>query len=125
MSITWADVQVIAPELTDAIVPTGTQAVLLTMVDRQIDDEQWLDLADDGRRYLAAHLGTVYRSTSQGSAASVGTVISETVGPMSRSYASTSNMTRGGPDPLLGTTRYGIWYLHLIRLLGVSLGFVP
>lgn len=125
MSITWADVQVIAPELTNSAVPTGTQAVLLAMVDRQIDDDAWLDLADDGRRYLAAHLGTVYVTTSGGAAASVGAVTHEAVGPMSRTYASSSTNGTANVDPLLGTTRYGLWYLHMIRLLPCSLGFVP
>jgi hypothetical protein len=126
MSITWADVQVIAPELTNTAVPTGTQAVLLQMVDRQIDDEAWDDLADDARRYLAAHMGTVYVQTAGGSAASVGSVTREAVGPLSRSYeSSTTAAGSSQPDPLLGTTRYGIWYLHMIRLLPSSLGFVP
>jgi hypothetical protein len=126
MSITWADVQVIAPELSNTAVPTGTQAVLLAMVDRQIDDTAWDDLADDGRRYLAAHLGTVYVTTSGGGAASVGSVQSETVGPMSRTYVSSSNSsTTSSVDALLGTTRYGLWYLHMIRLLPCSMGFVP
>lgn len=126
MSVTWADVQAIAPELTDTAVPTGTQAVLLLMVDRQIDDAAWLDLADDGRRYLAAHMGTVYVLTAGGSAASVGAVTSEAVGPMSRSYASSAmSSSAASVDALLGTTRYGIWYLHMIRLLPCSMGFVP
>jgi hypothetical protein len=126
MSVTWADVQVIAPELTNTAVPTGTQAVLLEMVDRQIDDDVWLDLADDGRRYLAAHMGTIYVQTSGGGAASVGTVSSETVGPMSRSYVTntSSASTAGSVDAMLGTTRYGIWYLHMIRLLPSLMGFV-
>lgn len=93
------------------------------MVDRQIDDDAWSDFADDGRRYLAAHMGTVYVQTSGGGAGSVGSVLSETVGPMSRTYVAPS-MTSGGTDPTLGTTRYGLWYLHLIRLLPCSMGFV-
>jgi hypothetical protein len=126
MSITWADVQVIAPELTDTAVPTGTQAVLLAMVDRQIDDTAWDDLADDGRRYLAAHMGTVYVQTAGGSADSVGPVTSESLGPMSRGYASAAANSIGSfVDPLLGTTRYGIWYLHMVRLLPSAMGFVP
>lgn len=125
MAITWADVQAIAPELTDTAVPTATQAVLLAMVDRQIDDEAWLDLANDGRTYLAAHMGTVYVTTANGAAASVGPVTMETVGPMSRSYGSSTTNGTSTVDPLLGTTRYGLWYLHMIRLLPCSLGFVP
>src|SRR6187551_3502350 len=126
MSVTWAQVQEIAPELTTTLVPVATQTVLLAMVDRQIDDEAWLDLADDGRLYLAAHLGTVYVTTSGGGAASVGSVQSETVGPMSRTYvSSTTSSTTSSVDSLLGTTRYGLWYLHMIRLLPCSMGFVP
>jgi len=116
MAVTWADVQAIAPELTDTAVPTGTQAVLLAMVDRQIDDEMWLDLADDGRRYLAAHMGSLY---ANGGAAGTA-VVSESVGPMSRSYAQPS--TSSGS---LATTKYGMWYLHMIRLLPSSMGLVP
>jgi hypothetical protein len=124
MSIAWTDVQVIAPELTDTAVPTGTQSVLLAMVDRQIDDEAWGELADDGRTYLAAHMGTVYVTTAGGGAGSAGSVISESVGPLSRSYSSAAQ-SGGSIDQLLGTTRYGIWYLHLVRLLPSSLGLVP
>jgi hypothetical protein len=98
--ISWADVQVIAPELTDTAVPTGTQAVLLAMVERQIDDVAWDELADDGRKYLAAHLGTVYVTTSGGGAASVGPVTSESVGPMSRSYVTPRSSGEASSDPL-------------------------
>lgn len=118
MAITWSDVQAIAPELTNTAVPTGTQAVLLAMVDRQIDDDAWSDLADDGRRYLAAHMGSLYANGSQAG----GQVIAEAVGPMSRAYAVASH---GAGDPSLASTKYGLWYLHMIRLLPCSLGFVP
>jgi len=116
VAITWADVQAIAPELTNTAVPTATQAVLLAMVDRQIDDTAWDDLADDGRRYLAAHMGALYANGSNAG----GSVIAESVGPLSRSYAA-PGVAMGS----LGTTKYGMWYLQLIRLLPSSLGFVP
>jgi hypothetical protein len=125
MSISWSDVQVIAPELTNTAVATGAQAVIIAMVDRQIDDDAWGDLANDGRTYLAAHMGTVYVTTSGGGAASVGSVQSETVGPMSRTYVTSNSSSTSSTDPLLGTTRYGLWYLHLVRLLPSSLGYVP
>lgn len=119
MSITWSDVTAIAPELTSTAVPTATQTVLLAIVDRQIDDSVWLDLADDGRRYLAAHLGTLY--SSDGSAG--GEVTSESLGPMSRSYSTSSTSESGAGS--LGTTKYGVFYLHLLRLLPSHIGFVP
>lgn len=115
MSITWANVQAIAPELTDTVVPVASQTVYLAIVDRQIDDDEWDDLADDGRRYLAAHLGTLYSGGSAG-----GAVTSETLGPMSRSYGLPADVSGS-----LSTTKYGVFYLHLLGLLPGSLGFVP
>lgn len=115
MSIVWADVQAIAPELTSAAVPTATQTVLLTIVDLQIDDEAWIDLGDIGRRYLAAHLGALYAGGSVG-----GYVTMETLGPMSRSYGLPK-----GVYGALSTTKYGIEYLRLLQLLPCSVGFVP
>ncbi len=117
MAITWADVQAIAPELTDTAVPTATQAIFIEMVDRQIDEDIWLDFANDGRRYLAAHLGTIYATTSSAG----GAILSETLGPMSRTYSDASSTDGNG----LENTKYGVWYLQLIRLLPSALGFVP
>lgn len=116
MSITWADVQAIAPELTDTAVPTGTQAVFLAMVDRQVDDDVWSDLANDGRRYLAAHMGALYAAGG----IAPGAVVSEAVGPLSRSYSVASTGETGS----LATTKYGLWYLQMVRLLPTALGFV-
>jgi hypothetical protein len=116
VSIAWSDVQAIAPELTDTAVPTATQALLLQIVDLQVDDDAWSDLADVGRRYLAAHLGSQYAS---GGGAG-GYVTSESLGPMSRSYGMPSGVTGA-----LSTTKYGIEYQRLLGLLPCSLGFVP
>lgn len=112
MSIAWANVVAIAPELSTVL--PGTQTTLLAIVDRQIDDDVWLDLANDGRTYLAAHLGTLTRGGAAG-----GAVIGETLGPMSRQYA-----LPPGIHGALSTTKYGLFYLHLISLLPSSLGFV-
>lgn len=116
MSIVWADVEAIAPELTTAAVPVATQTVLLAIVDLQIDDDAWLDFADVGRRYLAAHLGSLY--ANGGSAG--GYVTSESLGPMSRSYG-----LPAGVEGALATTKYGIEYQRLIGFLPCSIGFVP
>ena len=116
MSIVWTDVQAIAPELTTAVVPVATQALLLQIVDLQIDDDAWSDFADVGRRYLAAHLGSLYA----GGSSVGGYVTSETLGPMSRSYG-----LPAGVEGALATTKYGIEYQRLIGFLPCSLGFVP
>lgn len=115
MAIDWTDVVEVGAEL--STVPTATQNVILAMVDRQIDDAVWGDMADDGRRYLAAHMGAVYNS-SPGAA---GPLVSETLGPMSRSYGASSS----SDDDELATTKYGKMYLHMLRLLPTSLGLVP
>lgn len=113
MAVTWSDVVTFpAPEL--STVATGTQNAILAVVDRQIDDDAWGEFANDGRRYLAAHLGTL---SSGAGAGAVGPVTSESVGAMSRSYGSLSDTSGAGA---LGSTRYGLEYYRLLRLaLGV------
>lgn len=96
----------------------ATQATVLASVDAQINATQWGDLADFGRLYLAAHLGTV---TARGGNGPGGPVASEAVGDLSRSYANFSPM---GSDALLDSTPYGKEYRRLRRLLSSSLGFV-
>lgn len=113
MAVTWAQVVLIAPALSTA--PSGRQDLILAVVDRQIDDTAWGDLADDGRLYLAAHLGTV-----SGVGGAAGAVSSETLGPMSRSYGLPSSVSDE-----LATTGFGVFYLHLLTLLPCSLGLVP
>jgi hypothetical protein len=104
MSIAWADVTAIAPELTSTAVATATQTIILAMVnERMVDGDAWGDYADDGRRYLAAHMATV-----SGAGAGAGAVTSESIGPLSRSYAAV--------DGDLGTTKYGVFYRTLLRV---------
>lgn len=90
--------------------PAGLQTLILAIVDRQIDDSAWGSFADDGRRYLAAHLG----SLSYPGTIAPGGVTSESVGPFSR-----SNAMSPAAKSNLGTTSYGVMYLHL---LGVAVG---
>ncbi len=132
MSVTWAQVEAIAPEIT-GLVPVGAQTYYLAFVDRQISDEEWAERADDGRLWLAAHYGSKYATAAAagsggGGGGGVGPVLSETLGPMSRTYGdlSSSSSTAGSAAAGdLGTTRYGLEYLRQIQLLPCSLGFVP
>lgn len=106
MAITWAaDVAPLSTSL--ATIPTATQTLILAVVDRQIDDVAWGTFADDGRRFLAAHLGTLYLRPL----GAAGPITSETLGAMSRSY---------GMLPLLagalGSTIYGAEYERLLRI---------
>jgi hypothetical protein len=106
MAIVWADVLAIAPEL--STVATGTFQAILTIADRQIDDERWGEFADDGRRYLAAHMATISNGDAGGAA---GPIASETLGPMSVSYGAIADV-----DGELSGTKYGVFYRHLMRL---------
>lgn len=126
MAIVWTDVEAIAPELV-GLVPVPTQTYFLAKVDREIDDTAWDDIADDGRRYLAAHLATRYVAGASGasSAGAVGPIASETLGPMSRSYGTLGAMSGSSQTGDLTTTRYGLEYLRMINLLPSALGFVP
>ncbi len=108
MPISWSSVEAIAPELSS--VAAGTQTLILAMVDRQIDDIRWGEFADDGRRYLAAHLGTITNGGAAGGSA--GPVISETLGPMSRSYGQLNASWFGA----LGTTKYGVIYAYIMNI---------
>lgn len=101
MSITWTDVVGIAPELVS--VETPTQAAILAVVDRQIDPDAWGAFADDGARYLAAHLASIRGNE--------GLVTSETLGVMARSYAL--------PPGIMGSlalSTYGAEYYRLTQI---------
>lgn len=104
MSVTWAQVESLDSSL--STVATGTQNLILAIVDRQIDDTVWASFADDGRLFLAAHFGRLY-----GAGAGAGSITSETLGPMSRSYG-----LPAGVDGDLATTKWGIEYQRLLRI---------
>ena len=104
MSITWADVEALDDSL--ATTPASTQTLILAITSRQIDVDAWGEFADDGQLFLAAHLGRLYAS-----GAGAGPIQSETLGPMSRSYANLSQ-TSGE----LSTTKWGLEYMRLLRI---------
>ena len=108
MSISWADVTALAPEL--STVDAGKQTLILDQVNNiEIHDDTWRSAAKANlaRRYLAAHLASV---TSNGRG-SVGPVQSESVGQVSRSYA--ISVAQGSSN--LDTTSYGKEYRRLVR----------
>lgn len=117
--ITWAaDVVPIASALASTSV--ATQNLVLAIVNREIDDTAWGDLADDGRRYLAAHFGTIFSGAGGGAIA--GPVTSETLGQMARSYGTISGM---GIPPALAKTWYGVEYYRLLRIATCVAVLVP
>lgn len=114
MSIAWGDVTAVASELSS--LAAASQTYILDLVNnRMVDDDAWGEYADDGRAYLAAHLGTIANGGGSGS----GAVTSETIGPLSRSYATPSD------DGDLATTKYGRFYMTLMRMAIALPALVP
>lgn len=111
MSIIWADVVAIAPEL--STVAIGGQIAILGIVDRWVDADAWGDRQADGQAYLAAHLATLARR------AGAGQLTQEKLGEMSRSYAPPMFL-RGS----FGTTSYGTWYETMVETLPRAVGIV-
>lgn len=112
MAITWQNVINVAPKA--AQLPTAAQNEILGIVANQVDPETWDVRADDGSKYLAAHLATLW--LMKGSGALTG----ETLGAMSRQYAMPNWLQNS-----LGLTSYGAEYQRMLRLLDVcTLGIV-
>lgn len=109
MSIVWADVTAIAPELS-TVAAAGQTAILGQVNDEEIKDATWPSVAkaNRARRYLAAHLATLTLSARGG----VGPIQSESVGNVSRSYA--VSVSEGSNN--LDGTAYGKEYRRLVRL---------
>ena len=101
----------VAPEL--ATIPVASQVALLDQAVGHVDAGEFGDDTDAAIAYLAAHTAVVSKSQGQGP------IASESVGPLSRSYAS---LTSFGT---LGLTTYGIQFLELLKRCPAALGAVP
>lgn len=115
MAVTWADVILIAPDLSS--VASGSQNAILADVSTILSNASaWPTTAmhDLAKKYLCAHFGALaLRSTGGGSASGAGAVASEAVGDVSVSYSnpSTSDLSQAG----LASTQWGLQYLALRR----------
>lgn len=109
--ITWADVVEVVPGM--ITVPVGAQNLILSHVASVVTAGQWGSRATLGQTYLALHLGTI-ASPSGGAGQVVGPVVSETVGPVSRTFAV---LAQASSDGNLGTTSWGAEYKSLRALL--------
>jgi hypothetical protein len=115
MAIAWADVVLIAPELSAVV--AGAQTAILADVVLQLDEDTCGTRYDLISKYLAAHLGTI---TLRGASGAAGPVTSEKVGPLARSYAAPYSDSTD-----LESTPYGQEYLRLINTLaGVRIAVV-
>lgn len=78
-SITWADVLLIAPEL--STLSSGQQTAILAQVELQMGKGIWGANIDLGAVWLAAHLGTLTKRAGR-----AGPVTQEAVGQVSHSF---------------------------------------
>lgn len=111
MAATVADVRRIAPELAD--VSGADIEAFLSDAALELNAAVWGKLYDRAHALVAAHLTAQANASTVGTAA--GPVASESVGPVSSSY---SSMTGSASAGLWGTTRFGVEYQRLLRLLG-------
>jgi hypothetical protein len=101
----------VAPEL--SAIAAGSQGVFLALADNLVSDiDVWGDLLDDGRRYLAAHFGELSKFRGHGP------ITAQTVGPLSRSYASLTGAFA------VDLTSAGRMYMDLVRTTSAVLGLV-
>lgn len=123
--ITWENVFALAPALED--VSAAGQAEILAKVEREVRPGPWGAAVDDGRLALARHLGVLAlqaQSSSTGGASTVGPVQSETVGPVSRSFAVLSGGSSGSSGTTFDATSWGQEYKRMLRLLPGRFGNV-
>jgi hypothetical protein len=104
----------VAPELLSGpnAILQPAQTTFLRLAEQLVADLSiWGDLLDDGRRYLAAHMGQLVRLRGRGP------VTAESVGQISRSYASLTQ-----PEAIQLTSA-GRAYMDLVRTLPSIFGF--
>lgn len=110
-SITWADVILIAPDLSTLTV--SQQNAILAQVELQMNTV-WGDKIDLGAVWLAAHIGTLIKRATAGSGGGAsGPVTQETVGQVSRSYANVFSIALGS----FSLTPFGMEYERLLMQL--------
>lgn len=80
LAINWSNVVDIAPEL--STIPVNSQNAILAQVNTELSTTVWGTRIEIGRAWLAAHLATVSNGGGAG-----GSVLSEKVGDVSRTYS--------------------------------------
>lgn len=123
MAIIWAQVQAApyAPNDTDIqAVSASDGAAYIAAALLEIVGDCWGDFKDPATAWLAAHKAK-NAATDGGSSSASGPVTSQSVGSVSKSYASVSHATAEDSD--LASTQFGRNYLRL-RALTCPDGFM-
>ena len=129
MAITWADVVLLDASFAD--VPAPNQADILATVDLLVAEGLWGDRWPLAQRYAAAHLARGLlddlAAAAEPGSGHVGPVTSESVGPISVTYADYGATVPGTSSwfDIWKTTRWGRMYLGLVAVNPrFSIGFV-
>ncbi len=112
MTVVAADIMTFAPEFTtvdDDEIATITAAI--AQAERRTNRTNWGVIADDGVTYLVCHMLTLAARIAVSGAQARGPLTSETVGPLSRSFAVPGSVTLS--SAYLASTTYGQAYAEL------------
>lgn len=118
MAVSAADIQGM-PSGEFASVSDATILAYITEAEARLDSGTWGAKYDLGVKYLAAHELAVDISGGMGAA---GPVISESAGPLSRSYAASALFSASNASNL-NATSYGRKFQQLRNELGI-MGFI-
>ena len=107
MTLAWTDIRDL-PSGEFASLSESSISPSILEAEREVNESAFGDRYDDALKYLAAHLLAAMRQGSQGAS---GAVVSETVGPISRSYGAAAITS----SDALESTSYGRRYVEIRR----------
>lgn len=113
--------QMLAPDMVTVVTTVADRAAWLTLAAQELDPAFWATHYNRAMALLAAHQWARLGVAGAGAGSSGGSVTSEKVGQLARSYSSSSGASA---DSDLESTRYGKAYLRLRAQLGPGIGFV-
>lgn len=107
MTLAWTDIRDLPSGEFSSLSESAISPFMLES-EREVNESVFGDRYDDALKYLAAHLLAVGRKGSEGAS---GAVVSETVGPISRSYGAAAITSSDALD----STAYGRRYAEIRR----------
>ena len=108
----FKDIFDVFSSLSDAKVNT-----FIGFAEARIDADVFGDLYDQALAYLTAHLLAVSSQAEAFAAGGVGPVTSQTVGPLSRSFAAASGYVKTSSPSDYSMTPYGQHFLTLLNMV--------
>lgn len=120
MSVSSGDITAFASEF--SAVPGATVDLYINLAKLSVNPRIWKDKADFGTILLTCHMLKLKKANDAASASgAVGTVTSEKVGDLARSYGGFGGGSGADPsEASLGQTSYGQEFLRLRRSLVIT-----